>query len=216
MTELVLKTSMSIVKEPSTLQEPVAQAEARQHAKITDVYPDLRPDLDYLTHHQSPWPEVKGAPFCIYTELIEDQLSAEAEAASPLRYDDGDKENDVINPELVPDPDPLDSVSIRPASHYRQRAGLDALFIQHSMVNNAFYMQPHLEAPPYGLGWSNGAQNRNDADLRNCPSPNFMRILASSENLPRSSTPTETCKSGGDASVSSSPVRNLGHLDLRR
>ncbi|XPS99651.1 hypothetical protein M3J09_008823 [Ascochyta lentis] len=131
--------------------------------KLCDAYPNLRPDLAYLTGSQNVWPDAKGLPFSIFTERIEDQLNAEAEAASPFHYNDDDKENDVTNPELIPRPNPLDGISIIPASHYRQPPGLYTLPRHVPMVSNAFYPQPRFEASPYGLGWSDGAQDLNDS-----------------------------------------------------
>ncbi|KAJ4990344.1 hypothetical protein SVAN01_04226 [Stagonosporopsis vannaccii] len=173
--------------------------------KIGDVYPDLHPDITYLTGNQNPWPEVKELPFCMYTDHIEDQLNAEAEAASPYRYEDDDKENAVTSPELVPNPNPLDGISIIPAS-----------YLQNSIASNAFYSHPQFEALPYGLGWSEGDLDRDCDNPRDCNSPDYMRILASGESLPRESTHSESPSQVNDASVSSSPAQRLSVLDLRR
>ena len=159
---------------------------------------------------------MKGLPFCIFTERIEDQLDAEAEAASPLHYEDDDKENDIVNPELVPRPSPLEGISIMPASYYRRSPGLPTLPAHGSIASNAFYVHPQFEGSPYGLGWSDGAHDLDNSDTHNCPVPDYVRILASSENLPRASTPAEICSHRNDAAVNFFPVRNLERLELRR
>lgn len=146
---------------------------------------------------------------------MEDQLDAEAEAASPFHYDDDDKENHVTNPELVPRTDPLDGISIMPASHYRQHSGAYEPPSHSPMVSNAFYVQFLFEASPYGLGWSDGLPDSNSGYTRECPVPEYMRVLASSEDLPRSSSPREV-SSEEIETVSSSPVRNTRHIELLR
>ncbi|KAJ4341308.1 hypothetical protein N0V95_007256 [Ascochyta clinopodiicola] len=165
---------------------------------------------------QNAWPEIKGLPFSIFTERMEDQLHAEAEAASPFHYNDDDKENDVTNPELTPVPNPLDGISIIPASHYRQRLGPHALPRHGAMVSNAFYAHPRFEASPYGLGWSDGAHDLNNGDTHDCPADEYMRILASSEHLPRSSLQIEDSLGAGGTAMSSSPARNVETLELLR
>lgn len=152
----------------------------------------------------------------MYTERIEDQLNAEAEAASPLHYEDDDKENDVVNPELLPTPNPLDGLSIIPASYYRRCPGRHSLPIHSSIASNAFYLHPQFEALPYGLGWSDGEHDASSNDTHDCPLPDYMRILASSESLPRSSTSAEPRTYSKDVSTSSSPLKDLTGLDLRR
>lgn len=180
------------------------------------MYPDLRPDVAYLAGSQVSWPDVKGLPFRIHTERIEDQLNAEAEAASPLRYEDDDKENNVTNPELAPRPDPLRGISIIPASHYRRSSSVWTTSTHGSVASNAFYAHPQFEASPYGLGWGDGTHDTNGRDMHSCPIPDYMRILASSDNLPPAFTPTETRSYENNTTVSSSPARSLEGIELRR
>lgn len=184
---------------------------------MIDTYPDLRPDVAYSSADQDVWPAVKGLPFQIFTECMEDQLNAEAEAASPFHNEDDDKENDVTNPELAPRPSPFDGISIIPASHYRRLPGPYILSGYSSIASNAFYVQPQFQASPYGLGWSDGAHDMHNSDTNDCPVPDYMRILASSEHLPRAFTPAQNCRSHGDNNVvSSSPARGLEDLELIR
>lgn len=196
--------------------ESVEAPTAQQTIKLTDAYPNLRPDLAYLSGNHGSWPDVQGLPFCIYKERMEDQLDAEAEAASPLHYEDDDKENDVINPEFIPRPNPLDNISIIPASHYPRSSVLQSTTAHQSIASNALYLQPQFEASPYGLGWSDGAFDQSNGDAHDCPITDYFRILTSGEILPGAHSPPETCLHSNDALVSSSPVRNLAGIDLRR
>lgn len=177
----------------------------------------LKPDSGYLSADQDPWPVVKGLPFQIFTERIEDQLSAEAEAVSPFYYEDDDKENDVTNPELMPQPNALDGISITPASHYRRPPGIYTISGPSSIASNAFYIQPQFEASPYGLSWSDGAHDTHISGNIDCQTPDYMQILASSELLPRTPTPAANCRSRGDNNtVNSSPARDLEGLECLR
>ena len=174
----------------------------------------LLPEFGHSSADQDAWPAVKGLPFHIFTERIEDQLSAEAEAASPFHYDGDDKENDVTNPELIPRPNPLDGISIIPASHYRRPPGLYTISGHSSMASNAFYVQPQFEAGVYGLGWSDGAHDTHNSGNDNCLAPEYMQILASSEHLPRTPTPSADSRLRGDKdSVNASAVRSLESLE---
>jgi hypothetical protein len=180
---------------------------------MVDTSQRLRPDFAYPSADHDVWPAAKGLPFQIFTERIEDQLSAEAEAASPFHYEDDDKENNVPNPELIPRPNPLDGMSIIPASRYRHVPGLYTISDHSSLASNAFYVHPQFEASPYGLGWSDGAHDVPNSGAKDCSVPDYMRILASSEHLPRSSENTPSC---GDNAVSPSTVRDLESLECLR
>jgi hypothetical protein len=183
----------------------------------SDAYLNLSPDIAYLAGNQDAWPDIKDRPFRIYTERIEDQLDAEAEAASPLYYDDNDKENEVLNPELEPMPNPLGGISIMPAPRYRQSHRLYTLSGHDPMVSNALYAHPQFEASPYGLGWSDGARDIENNALDDCPVPEYLRILASGENLPQSSSQEGKTSDGHDSVlVSSSQTMSIGALELLR
>ncbi|KAF3044055.1 hypothetical protein E8E12_008312 [Didymella heteroderae] len=163
------------------------------------------------------WPAVKGLPFRIFTERMEDQLSAEAEAASPFHCEDDNKENDVTNPELMPRPSPLDGISIIPASYYHRAPGLYNIPAHSSVASNAFYVHPQFEASPYGLGWNDGAQDMHNNGNNDCLTSDYMRILGSSEHLPRTSTPTAHCRSRGHNDVvTSSPAQEFESLECLR
>lgn len=202
--------------EPSPPRGISTESPIKSRGTFSDKYSNLNPDIAYLTGDSDAWPNMKGRTFQIFAERIEDQLNAEAEAASPFHYDDDDKENDVTNPELVPMPNALDSISIIPASHYRQHPGLYRSS-DHSMgVSSAFYMQPLFEASPYGLGWSDGANDANSSDTSDCPFPDYMRILASSDNLPRSPSHGETRPESSETSVIASLARRSRELETLR
>ncbi|KAF1928013.1 uncharacterized protein M421DRAFT_166393 [Didymella exigua CBS 183.55] len=189
----------------------------KQDQEMVDKYPALRSDVAYFSADQGVWPVVKGLPFQIFTERIEDQLSAEAEAASPFRYEDEDKENDVVNPELAPRPNPLGGISIIPASHYRRAPGIYTTSGHDSIASNAFYVNPQFEASPYGLTWSDGAHDVHISGTNDCPVPDYVRILASGEHLPRASMTAENCHSRRDHNIASSfPIRGLEGLEFFR
>lgn len=177
----------------------------------------LKPDSGYLSADQDSWPVVKGLPFQIFTERIEDQLSAEAESASPFYHEDDDKENDVTNPELMPWPNPLGGISIAPVSHYHRPPGIYTISDHSSIASNAFYVQFQFEASPYGLGWSDGAHDTHISGHTDCQTPDYMQILASSAHLPRTRTPAANCRSRGDNNtVNSSLARDLEGLECLR
>jgi hypothetical protein len=191
------------------------EAAAGSTVKLTETYPNLSPDLAYLTSNRESWPNVQGLPFCIYTERMGDQLDAEAAAASPLRYEEDGKENDEVDPELVPSPDPLHDISIIPASQYQRSSASHAIDTHHSMVRHDPYAHPVFEAFPYGLGWGDGIHDANSGDTHNCPIRDYMRILVSGEHLPQSNS-QETQSFSSDVTASSSSVRNLEGIELRR
>lgn len=146
---------------------------------------------------------------------MEDQLDAEAAASSPLRYEDDGQENDDVNPELVPSPDPLNGISIIPASQYQRSSAPHAIDTYRSMVRNDPYTQPVFEAFPYGLGWGDGIHDVNNGGTHRCPLSDYMRILTSGEHLPQSDS-QETHSFSSDIPASSSSVRNLEGIELRR
>lgn len=201
---------------PEPLPQPLFAKEptSKPYTKLCDTYPNLSPDVAYLAGRKGVWPDAKGLPFHIFEDRMEERLHAEAEAASPLHDDDDDKENDVMNPELLPMPNPLDGISIIPASHYRQQAEHYTLPNRSPMASNAFYLQPLFEATPYGLGWSDDAHDTNSSETRNCPQTDYMRTLASSENTPRLSSST-AARSGNDTECSS-PPKSPRQLELLR
>lgn len=148
---------------------------------------------------------------------MEGQMSAEAEVASPFHYEDDDKENDVTNPELMPRPNTLDGIFIIPASHYHRQSRLYTISNASSVAVNAFYVQPQIEAEPYGLGWSDGAHDAHNSGGIDCLASGCMQTLTSGEYLPRQSTPaTDSRLRGDNGGVTSSPVADLGELECIR
>lgn len=83
------------------------------------------------------------------------------------------------------------------------------------MASNAFYMHPRFEASPYGLGWSDGAYDLNNSNAHYNVVPDYMRILASSENLLRASRP-ESPSDESQIVVGTSPLRTLEGIELLR
>ncbi|KAG9202940.1 hypothetical protein G6514_003721 [Epicoccum nigrum] len=205
------KPSQELTKQ----QVSVMVAAAGSTTKLTDTCPNLSPNLAYLTSNRDSWPKVQGLPFCIYTERMEDQLDAEAAAASPLITEGDGKENNETDSELVPSPDPLNDISIIPASQYQRSSGLRTVDTYHSMARNDPYAQPVFEAFPYGLGWGDGIHEVNNDNTHNRSLSDYMRIQVSGENLPQSDS-QDTRFSSSDVPASSSPVRNLEGIELRR
>jgi hypothetical protein len=146
---------------------------------------------------------------------MEDQLDAEAAAASPLSNEGDGKENNETDSELVLTPDPLNDISIIPASQYQRSSALRTVDTYHSMVRNDPYAQPVFEAFPYGLGWGDGIHDANNDDTHDRSLSDYMRILASGENLPQSDS-QDTRFSSSDIPASSSSVQNLEGIELRR
>lgn len=208
--ELALEPSLVFTAHQPPASEPVTS----QNKREAGTYPALTATDSDLSADGDMWPAVKGLPFQIFTERIEDQLSAGAEAASPLYYEDDDKENDAINPELMPRPNPLDGISIIPASHYRRAPGPYTISGHSSIASNALYAHPQFEASPYGLGWNDGAHDMHISAVKDCPIPDYVHILLSGEHLPRASTSAGDCHSHVDRSVDySSPTRSLRGID---
>ena len=158
---------------------------------------------------------MQGLPFTIHTERIQDQLDAEAAAASPLHYEDDGKENDEDDPDLVPSPDPAHGTSIIPASQYQRTSVQHSIDTHHSVVRNDPYAHPVFEAFPYGLGWGEGIRDVNNGDTNGFPLRDYMRILVSGEHLPQSNS-QETRSFNSDVIARSSSVRNLEGVELRR
>jgi hypothetical protein len=152
----------------------------------------------YFPHYRDSWPLVPGLAFEVYTERLEDQLAAEAKAASPLYFDQDDKENDVANTGLGASSDFLDAMSESPASPFR-RSDEDHYAAHHGPLAAHAFMNDNLafSADPYGLGGTDGARDRQDDVISET-----MRLLASGEKLPRISTPSDRERADGKDTAS--------------
>jgi hypothetical protein len=126
-----------------------------------------------------------GLPFQIYTECLEDQLAAEAKAASPFNFDQDDKENEVTNSRLEELPIILDVMSVVPASQYR-RSGAGSHASHHrSPAPEALSIDFEHASFPYGLGGNDGAYNKQDCGASEYPLSMTVQLSASSEEMPR-------------------------------
>jgi hypothetical protein len=139
------------------------------------------PGHRYFPHDRDAWPAVQGLPFEVFTERWEDQMAAEAKAASPFNFDHDDKENDVVNPETIPLDDPLDGMDVMLGCQYQLSSS------EHEAVRNELFVMQALYNDetkdffsPYGLGGSDGSQDAEDHGIQKA----FMDILASGETLP--------------------------------
>lgn len=145
----------------------------------------LNPGDRYFRHDRDSWPLVQGLPFEIYTERLEDQLAAEANAASPFNYEQDDKENDVVNTRLEQTPNPTEGISVVPLSQYERSRDSSVALQHHMSVNGAFYNLNVGPSSPYGLGGHDGVHEQDDPSTRAVSTTEAMRILASSDKLPR-------------------------------
>jgi hypothetical protein len=122
--------------------------------------------------------------FEIHTERLEDQLAAEAKAASPFNFDQDDKENDVTNTRLDESSNILDVMSVIPASQYR-RSSNDRNALRHNpSVFDAFSHEVDFDPCPYGLGGGDGANEPGKDAAGNNIVLETLKLLASSEQLP--------------------------------
>ena len=127
----------------------------------------------HIPHNRGSLPEAKGEHFELWVDSFKDQLAHEASQESPLNFDHDDKENDVSNPNLEPEPDVNSGVSVMPLFSYE--ASLQNRR-ETPIAHEALYSHDRVVSLPYGLGVIyNGAQYHTD----------YMRVLASSEHLPR-------------------------------
>jgi hypothetical protein len=139
------------------------------------------PGQRYFRHDRDSWPTTRGLPFNIHSDSLEDQLEAEATAASPLNFDHDDKENDISSMFDEP-PNPVDGMSVMPASQYRRTSGDRHASREHSMVSKAFFEESM--ASPYGLG-GDGTEDERSATIGKIDIMSAaMRIMASGEQLP--------------------------------
>jgi hypothetical protein len=143
----------------------------------------LKPGERYFRHDRDSWPTPSEVGFDICSEPLEDQLAAETDAASPLYFEDDDKEND-IDGDLAESHDPLDDISIMPASQYRL-ASEDRHVLRESLsASVAFYDVEH--SMPYGLGGSDGAHDQEHVTAAE-PTSSARDILLSCDQLSGSS-----------------------------
>jgi hypothetical protein len=138
-------------------------------------------DKHFLRNRDS-LPETRGEHFELWVDNFNDQLAHDANAASPLKYDHDDKENDVSNPDLEAEPDVNSGVSVMPLSLHRSSVGGHRVSGGTSMAQEALYSHDESVTTPYGLSASATYSMVNNGPQFH---PDYMRILASSEHLPR-------------------------------
>jgi hypothetical protein len=134
----------------------------------------LNPGERYFRHDRDSWPSTPGLYFDIHTERLEDQLAAEAKAASPLNFEEDDKENDVVDNELEEELSFTDGISVVPASQYRPVPTNGDTPTHLSPATEAFYHEHILSS--YGIGGSDGSHDQNDHDIGPNPAPATLSI----------------------------------------
>jgi hypothetical protein len=138
----------------------------------------------YFAHDRDSWPTVPGLAFEIHTERLEDQLAAEAKAASPFNFDQDDKENDVTNTRLDESSSILDAMSVMPASQYRRPS--DDHYASHRTLSalDAFSHDVAFDPSPYGLGGGDGSNEPGKDTVDSDFVSETLKLLASGEQLP--------------------------------
>jgi hypothetical protein len=180
----ILTTSPDTVPEspdPFRSSSPSSPIEtvASDQSPITFKQPQA--DQQFLRNRGS-LPETRGEHFELWVDNFNDQLARDANAASPLRFDHDDKENDVSNPDLELEPDVNRGVSVMPLSLHRSSVGGHRISGGTSMAQEALYSHDESVTTPYGLGASTTYGTVNNGPQFQ---PDYMRLLASSEHLPR-------------------------------
>jgi hypothetical protein len=157
----------------------------------------------YFRHDRDSWPASPGLPFQVYAETLEDQLAAEAKAASPLEYEHDDKENNVHNSDFDPISDPRETMSIMPAAQYRRSSDDERAAREVAECCKILYDDSGVSPYPYGIGGSDGTSDTRDSMDGNGPLPDLMRLLASSEGLPRDTDIEKTQEEEKDSVIGS-------------
>ncbi|KAH7395187.1 hypothetical protein DE146DRAFT_99546 [Phaeosphaeria sp. MPI-PUGE-AT-0046c] len=144
----------------------------------------MKPGERSLLHGRDPWPIKQGLPFKIHTECLEDQLAAEADAASPFNLDDDDKENNVIDVRYGNTLDPTEGVSVIPVSQYRSsREGSESF--NHLAASAAFYDTTyHGSHLAYNLGGSDGSHDQDVVIDKAKPKAAATRLRTSTDRRP--------------------------------
>lgn len=142
----------------------------------------LPPGVRHFKHDRDSWPTAPGQPFEIYESSFEEQMEAAASAASPLAFEDDDKENDMINPAFDEPPHPTDGMSVIPASQYRRTTEESNASCERLLVAGAFF-QNEQTGSPYGLGVDGASADQRYA-VKAGATFNAMSILRSGAQLP--------------------------------
>ncbi|KAH7089166.1 hypothetical protein FB567DRAFT_326537 [Paraphoma chrysanthemicola] len=143
----------------------------------------LEPGERYFRHDRESWVPSPSLPFSIHPERLEDQLAADANAASPYNFDHDDKENDVANC-TSEQASNLGMMSIMPASQYKRTREESQASCERSMVDGALYDIDHSRSP-YGLGGNDGTHEPYEPGIGGTFLNDCLRVLVSGEQLPR-------------------------------
>jgi hypothetical protein len=180
----ILTTSPDTVPEspdPFRSSSPSSPIETVASDQSPTIFKQPQVDQHFLRNRGS-LPETRGQHFELWVDNFNDQLARDANAASPLKFDHDDKENDVSNPDLEPEPDVNRGVSVMPLSLHRSSVGGHRISGGSSLAQEALYSHDESVTTPYGLGASATHSMVNSGPQFH---PDYMRLLASSEHLPR-------------------------------
>lgn len=148
----------------------------------------LGPSERYFAHDRDSWPILPVLPFEIHAERLEDQLVAEAKAASPLNFDLDDKENDMANNRVEESSNILDMMTIIPASQYRRTIEDSNASHHHLAALDTVFDEVEYGVSPHGLGGSDGAHEQHTIATGEDFILKTIRFLASNEQLPLTAT----------------------------
>ncbi|KAF2855582.1 hypothetical protein T440DRAFT_385243 [Plenodomus tracheiphilus IPT5] len=153
----------------------------------------LFPGDRYFRHERDSLPFTQGQSFEIWEEQTEDQAVKEALAAFPLDFEHDDKENEIEGADQQ-NSDPLEGISVLPASQSRRSDG-DALDAQNPrLVHGALYEEEVIALDNYGLHSTDGANDEDAADQLDT-NLEIMRLLASGGDLPRETSKNDPSES---------------------
>ncbi|KAH7068746.1 hypothetical protein BKA63DRAFT_93620 [Paraphoma chrysanthemicola] len=163
----------------STIAAPPRYSVCRQEG--LDVWL-LEPGERYFRHDRESWVSSPSLPFHIHPEQLEDQLAADANAASPYIFDHDDKENDEANSTLEQASN-VGMMSIMPASQYRRTREESHASRERLTVDGALYDFDHSRSP-YGLGGNDGTHELYKPGIGGTFVNDCLRVLVSGEQLP--------------------------------
>lgn len=138
----------------------------------------------YFRHDFDSWPDSLGQPFMIHVDSIEDHLAEEALAASPLKFDHDDKENDHHNQDVEEQTNPTHSMSIMPVSTYR-RTSDDERVDQHEAALNSVLLDDNIPGSRILDHNDHGVIEEHSGYVEESTRVDAMQILTSGESLQR-------------------------------
>lgn len=121
-------------------------------------------------------------------DTFEDQLAKAALAASPLSYEHDDKENILNGTNHGLASRSPNEISVTIAAQYERSNTHSEASSNSSLVSYALYNSFEDSPQPYGLGGGDGTGDETTGACTLVPPPDVLRLLATSEGLPLTST----------------------------